>query len=61
MAAAQMEPVSVRMTADLVKALRDRADEQGCSFSDVIRDAALLALGLCPTCGRPAADERDGA
>ena len=48
-------PISVRMPADVVAALRKRAEESGESLSNVLRRAALMALGICPTCGQPVA------
>ena len=43
---------SFRLSPDLVEALRKHAEENGESLSDVLRRAALLVLGICPTCGQ---------
>lgn len=51
--AAAKEMVSVRMPAELVTALREHAEGGGESLSDVLRRAALMVLGICPTCERP--------
>lgn len=50
---AKDDMASVRMPADLLKALRGRAEAEGVSLSDIMRQAALIALGVCPTCGQP--------
>ncbi len=47
------EPVSVRLPADLVAALRQKAAEDGMTLSDALRQGALGVLGICPTCERP--------
>jgi hypothetical protein len=51
---ADTEMASARLPADLVSALRKRADENGDSLSDLLRQGALLILGICPTCGQKA-------
>lgn len=43
---------SFRLPGDLAAALRQHATENGESLSDVMRRAALLVLGFCPTCGQ---------
>jgi len=50
------EPVSVRLPADLVAALRQKASDDDCTLSDVLRRGALGLLGICPTCERPIPD-----
>jgi hypothetical protein len=52
------EMISVRMPAELMAAVKQRAEDEGGTFSDVIRDGALMILGHCPTCGRRAEDKR---
>lgn len=47
------EPVSVRLPADLVAALRQKASDDGSTLSDVLRQGALGMLGICPTCEQP--------
>ena len=47
-------PVSVRLSAELVTALRVRAAASGTTLSDALRDGALMLLGVCPTCGQKA-------
>ena len=47
-------PVSVRLPADPIQALRQRAEVNGESVSDVLRQGALMLLGICPTCGQKA-------
>lgn len=51
---ADTEMASARLPADLVAALRKRAGERGESMSDLLRQGALLILGICPTCGQKA-------
>lgn len=46
-------PTSFRLPADIVTALRERAERNGESVSDLLRRAALMVLGICPTCGQP--------
>ena len=56
---ADTEMTSFRLPADLLGALRERAQENGESLSDTMRRAALMILGVCPTCGheqKPAGD-----
>jgi hypothetical protein len=50
---------SFRLDAEIVTALRKRADERGESLSDVMRSAALLILGYCPTCHQKVETESD--
>lgn len=50
---AKTEMTSVRLPAVLIAALRKHAAESGETLSDVMREAALRLLGVCPTCGRP--------
>jgi len=52
-------PVSVRLSAELVTALKVRAATGGTTLSDQLRDGALMLLGVCPTCGQkaPTADK----
>ena len=47
-------PTSFRLPADMVEALRKKGNETGESMSDLLRRGALMVLGTCPTCGRPA-------
>lgn len=47
-------PVSVRLPADLMAALRERAEQNGETVSDALRRGALMVLGICPTCGQKA-------
>jgi hypothetical protein len=54
-------PVSVRLPADLMQALRKRADENGMTVSDALRYGALMLLGICPTCGQKAPGADKGA
>ena len=51
---ADTEMASFRLPADLVMALRKRAEENGESMSDALRRGALMVLGICPTCGQKA-------
>jgi len=46
------EMTSFRLPGDVVTALRQLADENGESVSDVLRRGAMMVLGICPTCGR---------
>ncbi len=55
----EKEMFSVRMPPELGAALRAHAEETGESMSDVIRRAALLALGRCPTCERDWPEARE--
>lgn len=48
---------SFRLPADLATALKQRADENGETVSDVVRRSALMVLGICPTCGQKAPGE----
>ena len=58
---AETEMASVRLPADLVAALRKRGEENGESLSDMLRQGALMVLGICPTCGQKAeGQERTG-
>lgn len=50
---ASSEMTSFRLPGDVVAALRKRASENGEPLSDLLRRAALLVLGKCPTCGQP--------
>lgn len=50
---------SVRLPAALTAALRKHAAESGETLSDVMREAALRLLGVCPTCGRPVPEKGD--
>jgi hypothetical protein len=50
---------SFRLDTDIVTALRKRAGERGESLSDVMRSAALLILGYCPTCQRKVETDND--
>lgn len=52
MTGGEKEMLSVRMPFELGAALRAHAYETGESLSDVLRRAALLVLGRCPTCER---------
>jgi len=45
------------MPADLLDALRKHAEQNGETLSDTVRRAALLLLGICPTCGHKAEGE----
>jgi len=49
---AKDEMTSFRLPGDMAAALRERAGQRGESLSDVMREAALMLLGTCPTCGR---------
>lgn len=49
---AETEMVSARLPAELVAALRKRAEGRGESLTDAVREGALMVLGLCPTCGQ---------
>jgi Ribbon-helix-helix protein, copG family len=51
-ATAAKEMTSVRLDAEILAALRKLAEERGESLSDILRRAALLVLGYCPTCQR---------
>ena len=57
-------PVSVRLPAELLAALREHADKNSVTVSDALRDGALMLLGFCPTCGHktpgPAAASEPG-
>jgi hypothetical protein len=44
-------PISVRLPADLLAALREHAGKNGGNVSDALRNGALMLLGFCPTCG----------
>jgi len=55
------EVTSFRLDAPLAKAVRDHAAERGQSASDSFRDAVLLLLGYCPTCGRKAGAAEPGS
>jgi hypothetical protein len=59
---ADTEMASARLPADIVAALKKRADEGGESLSDLLRRGALMVLGICPTCGQkaPEASATDG-
>ena len=52
MAVSDSNMVSVRMPAELMAALRERAEANGMTISDALRDGALMLLGVCPTCGQ---------
>ncbi len=58
---AEDKVASIRLPGDLAAALKQRADENGETLSDVVRRGALMVLGICPTCGQkaPAATEPD--
>ena len=45
---------SFRLPVDVMAALRQRGEETGESVSDMLRQGALMVLGICPTCGQPA-------
>jgi hypothetical protein len=47
-------PISARLPADLLAALRAHAEENDETVSDALRRGALLVLGICPTCGQKA-------
>jgi hypothetical protein len=47
---------SIRLPGDLAAALKRHAEENGETLSDAMRRGALMVLGICPTCGRPAGD-----
>lgn len=51
--------VSFRLPGDLGAALKQRAADNGESLSDVMRRAALLELGICPTCGQKAPQQQE--
>ena len=51
------EMTSFRLDAQIVAALRKHAGERGETLSDVLRHAALLVLGYCPTCRRKMEEE----
>ena len=53
---ADTEMASARLPAEIVAALRKRAEESGESLSDLLRRGALMVLGICPTCGQKAPD-----
>jgi ribbon-helix-helix CopG family protein len=53
----QREMTSFRLEPEIVAALRKHAEERGESLSDVLRRAALLVLGYCPTCQRKTGTE----
>ena len=63
MKATEATPGSVRLPAELLAALRRRAEEDGRTISDGLRSGALMLLGFCPTCGQktPAADGEDSS
>jgi Ribbon-helix-helix protein, copG family len=44
-------PVSVRIPSEILAELRKLADEDGITFSEVVRRGLLMLLGYCPTCG----------
>lgn len=50
---AEKEMLSFRLPTDLLTALKERAEADGETLSDTIRRAALVLLGVCPTCGAP--------
>jgi hypothetical protein len=54
---AETEMASFRLPGDIVAALRKLAEDRGETLSDVLRQAALAKLGICPTCGRTIADD----
>jgi hypothetical protein len=54
MPANDSNPVSARLPADLLQALRERAEKDGMTVSDALRIGALMLLGVCPTCGQKA-------
>lgn len=55
-------PISARLPADLLAALRAHAEENDETVSDLVRRGALMVLGVCPTCGQkaPAAENEPG-
>ena len=53
-------PVSVRLDAEVISALKLAAEQRGETFSDVVRSAALIYLGKCPTCGHEIERKPDG-
>lgn len=52
---------SFRLPAELAAALRKHATENDESLSDVMRRAALMVLGICPTCGQKAPQQEGGS
>lgn len=54
------EPTSFRLPADVLAALRTRAENTGESVSDQLRQGALMLLGICPTCGQKAPAPQGG-
>lgn len=48
---------SFRLPGDIIAALRKLAEDRGETLSDVLRQAALVRLGICPTCGRTITDD----
>ena len=48
------------MDPDVTRAMQELANQRGETFSDVMRDAALLLLGNCPTCGHKIERKPDG-
>ena len=51
---ADSSPASFRLPVDVLAALRRRDEETGESISDMLRQGALMVLGICPTCGQKA-------
>lgn len=54
---AETEMTSFRLPGDIIAALRKLAEDRGETLSDVLRQAALVRLGICPTCGRTITDD----
>jgi hypothetical protein len=48
----EAQPTSFRLPVDVLAALRQRGEETGESISDMLRQGALMILGICPTCGQ---------
>ena len=53
---ADTPPTSFRLPVAVLAALRLRGEETGESISDMLRQGALMVLGICPTCGQKAPD-----
>ena len=59
---ADTQPTSFRLPVDVMAALRLRGDQTGETVSDMLRQGALMLLGVCPTCGQkvPVAAPEEG-
>ena len=44
--------LSLRLPSDVIEALRQAAERDGITVSDLLRAAAMEKLGYCPTCKR---------